>query len=136
MRQTITLALILAVWLMAKVPIVEVPAAEKSEKSERSEKTDKVTFGQQPLDGRLVRTIPIVALASFDTRWQPTSDLPPMVVREPETVEATLTPAPLPKPPPPRAVEAGKRATDVCARHGQRRVEYSRRGYKMWRCQR
>ena len=146
MRQTINLALILAVWLIAKVPIVAVPAVEApavgavaAPVTDKTDKTDKssVRFGQvPPLDSKLVRTIPIVALPSFNNRWQPTTDLPPMqmAAAESETVEATQ--APLPKPPPPRAVPGGKRATDVCARHGQRRVEYLRRGYKMWRCQR
>ena len=67
--------------------------------------------------------------ATFRRRWP--ADLPPAITRA--VPVATVA---APAVPPARIVRRALLGTDVCARHGQRRVEYLKRGYKHWRCRR
>jgi len=85
---------------------------------------------------------------SFRERWQERITPPPVrYVPEGASVEdvaraAVPAAAQLPKPPRhrPRAKakqQAARKGGDVCARHGRRKVEYTKRGgWKYWRCRR
>jgi hypothetical protein len=110
LRYAIVLAIITLVWIALRWPANEAPVSAKP-------------IVEPP---KTVRVVEITRPTKpFQDRWEQT---------EP-AVEVPRAQA-LPSPPPPRAAKAEKRGTDVCARHGRRRVEYSRGGYKYWRCQR
>jgi hypothetical protein len=77
---------------------------------------------------------------TFRLRWSLVSDLPPALsiweggdapVREAsKPVDAASSR------PPARLVKRASLRLDICARHGMRRVEYLKRGYKHWKCRR
>lgn len=76
--------------------------------------------------------------ATFRSRWRPLYDVAPAtVIHEvpvatvPAAVEASSS-----RPPARRIVKRAALRTDVCARHGMRRIEYLVRGYKRWKCRR
>jgi hypothetical protein len=84
---------------------------------------------------------------TFRARWRPMYDVPPATViheimgggdaHSRENTGKPVEAAARPRPPAVRIVRrASLRPTDVCARHGQRKVEYLVRGYKHWRCRR
>jgi len=85
---------------------------------------------------------------TFRGRWMPINDMPPATVihevqlKGGDALSQELTGKPVvaaakPSPPAARIVRgASLRPTDVCARHGLRRVTYSVRGYQHWRCRR
>jgi len=87
-------------------------------------------------------------VGTFHARWRPMYDVPPATVIHEvihelkggdapqeftgKPVEAVARPLP-----PARLVRrAALRPTDVCAKHGQRKVTYTVRGYQHWRCRR
>ena len=84
---------------------------------------------------------------TFRARWRPLYDVPPATVihevtggdahsqantGKPVDVAANA----VPRPPAVRIVKRAALRQDICARHGQRKVEYLVRGYKHWRCRR
>ena len=78
--------------------------------------------------------------STFRLRWP--VDLPPATtIRETPSAEAAVSPPrqfpgrQFAQPRPVVVKRAGLR-TDVCTRHGMKRVEYLKRGYKHWRCRR
>lgn len=69
---------------------------------------------------------------TFRRRWP--IDLPPAVIlREVPVIVSNVTPSAIPAP---RVEKRVALPTDVCARHGMRRVDYLKRGYRSWRCSR
>lgn len=102
----------------------------------------------RPVATEGIRSVPLDT-RTFNARWQPVYHLPPaaLVARidVPQTVGATESARPrsrpepgvVPRAPPPdRRVKRAMLRPDICARHGMRRVEYLKRGYKHWRCRR
>jgi len=83
---------------------------------------------------------------TFRARWMPINDMPPATTTNEKGRDALdlrgTTSAPVvvvARPPPPAARivrRASLRPTDICARHGLRRVTYTVRGYQHWRCRR
>jgi hypothetical protein len=79
---------------------------------------------------------------SFDRRWSLVSQMPPttvVVVRVPAGVEEAKASAVDQAAPERRRIltqTTSLKRADVCARHGMRRVEYSKRGWRYWRCRR
>jgi len=73
-------------------------------------------------------------VGTFRARWRPVVDLAPATVIHEVPVEAAAaSPQTAGKAPPPaRLVRRAALRTDVCARHGMRKVTYGRR----WRCRR
>jgi len=93
----------------------------------------------KPVRTETVRVVRMDA-QTFRARWLPVNDMPPTTLKG---RDAPLVPTSAPveviaKPPPPaaRLVRRASLRLDICARHGQRKVEYLRRGYKHWRCRR
>jgi len=100
----------------------------------------------KPVRTENVRVIRMDA-TTFRGRWMPINDMPPATVihevKGGDALSQELTGKPVevaasaPRPPAARIVKrASLRPTDVCARHGLRRVTYSVRGYQHWRCRR
>ena len=101
----------------------------------------------KPVRTETVRVIRMDA-TTFRGRWMPINDMPPATVihevqlKGGDALSQELTGKPVvaaakPSPPAARIVRgASLRPTDVCARHGLRRVTYSVRGYQHWRCRR
>jgi len=77
---------------------------------------------------------------TFRLRWSLVSDLPPALsIWEGGDAPAREASKPVDAAssrPPARIVRRASLHRDICARHGQRRVEYLVRGYKHWRCRR
>jgi hypothetical protein len=83
---------------------------------------------------------------TFRGRWSPVNDLAPATVihevggGDAANLRAASKPvdvaASAPRPPARLVRRASLRPTDLCARHGLRRVSYSVRGYQHWRCRR
>ena len=81
---------------------------------------------------------------TFRARWMPVNDMPPATViheakggdHSRENTGKPVVAAARPSPPAVRIVRRASLRPDVCARHGQRKVEYLVRGYKHWRCRR
>ena len=94
----------------------------------------------KPVRTETVRVVRMDA-QTFRARWLPVNDMPPATQKG---SDAPLVPTSAPvavdaKPPPPAARivrRAALRPTDICARHGLRRVTYTVRGYQHWRCRR
>jgi len=100
----------------------------------------------KPVRTENVRVIRMDA-TTFRGRWMPINDMPPATVihevKGGDALSQELTGKPVevaasaPRPPAARIVKrASLRPTNVCARHGLRRVTYSMRGYQHWRCRR
>jgi len=99
----------------------------------------------KPVRTENVRVIRMDA-TTFRGRWMPINDMPPATVihevKGGDALSQELTGKPVvaaarPSPPAARIVKrASLRPTDVCARHGQRKVTYTVRGYQHWRCRR
>ena len=70
--------------------------------------------------------------ATFHRRW-PADLPPPTVIRAVPVPAAAKTAATIPRPPA-RIVKRASLRLDICAKHGMKRVEYLKRGYKHWRC--
>jgi hypothetical protein len=74
-----------------------------------------------------------VEVESFDRRWAPVNQMPPAVIirRVPNDTSAAA-----PTPPPALKIDGPKtqRRSDICARHGLRRVTL--KGGRSWRCRR
>ena len=85
---------------------------------------------------------------TFRGRWMPINDMPPAtVIHEVQLkggdalISQEITGKPVeavarPLPPARLVRRAALRPTDVCAKHGQRKVTYTVRGYQHWRCRR
>jgi len=83
---------------------------------------------------------------TFRGRWLPINDLPPATVihevhelKGGDALSQEITGKPVEVARPPPAVRIVRRASlrqDICARHGQRKVTYTVRGYQHWRCRR
>ena len=80
---------------------------------------------------------------TFRGRWMPINDMPPATVihelKGGDALSQEITGKPVEVARPPPAVRIVRRASlrqDVCARHGQRKVTYTVRGYQHWRCRR
>jgi hypothetical protein len=96
-----------------------------------------------PINPVQTETVRVVRMdvQTFRARWLPVNDMPPTILKG---RDAPLVPTSAPvavdaKPPPPAARivrRASLRPTDICARHGQRKVTYTVRGYQHWRCRR
>ena len=95
-----------------------------------------------PVPVKAVRTegVRVIRMDSqtFSARWRPLYDIAPAtVIREvpvatvPAAIEASSS-----KPPARIVRRASLRPTDVCARHGLRKVETVRGKWKGWRCRR
>lgn len=95
----------------------------------------------KPVQSEGVRVI-AMDTRTFSARWLPLYAVAPATVIHEVPVERTLTVAPpvrstsLRAAPPARIVRRASLRLDVCAKHGLRRVEYLKRGYKHWRCRR
>lgn len=95
-----------------------------------------------PVQVEGVRVIRMDA-TSFSGRWRPIYDMPPATVIHQQKGDDALTqetgkPLATPARPPPAAVRNVKRAslhlTNICTRHGMRKVETVRGNWKGWRC--
>ena len=79
---------------------------------------------------------------TFRGRWMPINDMPPATViqlKGGDALSQEITGKPVEVARPPPAVRIVRRASlrqDICARHGQRKVTYTVRGYQHWRCRR
>jgi hypothetical protein len=81
-----------------------------------------------PLVAKLVQTETIRPMqeASFLLRWEPVAGMPSMVA-EPAAPEVVTPPRPVTR-------VLHPRPTNICTRHGMRKVTFKRRGYMVWRC--
>jgi hypothetical protein len=92
----------------------------------------------QPIAAKAVQTEGVRAqrqdAGTFRLRWSVVSDLPPALVIHEVPAEATASVAL----PPVRLVRraALRQHNNVCARHGMRRVTYTRGRWQGWRCRR
>jgi len=98
----------------------------------------------KPVQTESIRVIRMDA-NTFRGRWLPINDMPPATVMHnekgsdaPHVLIASKPVVAVARPlPPARLVRrAALRPTDVCAKHGQRKVTYTVRGYQHWRCRR
>jgi len=99
----------------------------------------------KPVRTENVRVIRMDA-TTFRGRWMPINDMPPATVihevKGGDALSQELTGKPVvaaatPRPPAVRIVKrASLRPTDVCARHGMRKVTYTRGRWQGWRCRR
>jgi len=98
----------------------------------------------KPVRTETVRVIRMDA-TTFRGRWMPINDMPPATVihevqlKGGDALSQEITGKPVEVARPPPAVRIVRRASlrqDVCARHGQRKVTYTVRGYQHWRCRR
>jgi len=99
----------------------------------------------KPVRTENVRVIRMDA-TTFRGRWMPINDMPPATVihevkgGDAHSREITGKPvdvaASAPRPPAARIVKRASLRLDICARHGQRKVTYTVRGYQHWRCRR
>jgi len=100
-----------------------------------------------PVKPVATETIRVIRLDSqtFRARWMPVNDMPPATVihevgggdaHSRENTGKPVVAAATPRLPAVRIVRRASLRQDVCARHGQRKVEYLVRGYKHWKCRR
>jgi hypothetical protein len=83
---------------------------------------------------------------TFSGRWRPLYDIPPATVIHEVQLKGGDAPQEItgkpveavarPRPPAVRIVKRASLRQDICARHGQRKVTYTVRGYQHWRCRR
>lgn len=79
---------------------------------------------------------------TFSARWRPLYDMPPATVihevrgGDAQPREDASKPVEVARLPPARIVRRAALRTDICSKHGMRRVTYSVRGYQHWRCRR
>lgn len=79
---------------------------------------------------------------TFTLRWRPVNDLPPATsttataVVEREEARAGVTRIDTVRPRPRRTMRYASLGRDICARHGMRRVTYTRGRWQGWRCRR
>jgi len=98
----------------------------------------------QPITARAVATEGVRAQRQDDTtfrlRWSVVQDLPPATITtatavvEREEARAGVTRIDTARPRPRRTMRYASLGRDICARHGMRRVTYTRGRWQGWRC--